>query len=160
MANFEALTFLLGLDLFAMHGHFSCVAAAPGSVLPSAISISSTSYPEDVSWPSSTCVFATSIVYVVAAASTTFFCSVAFCPASHTALTLATTFSFYLLLASWVMHSLASSLFFYATAFSSSTKSGVRHLRGHVSNIVKIALSVAKNVSFIHCFTRSFGTLK
>ena len=49
MASFEALTFFLGPNLSAMHGRFSYVDAAPGSVLPSAISVSSASYLEDVS---------------------------------------------------------------------------------------------------------------
>jgi len=43
MENFKALTFFLGLAFSAMHGHFNYVDADPGSLLPSAIFVSSAS---------------------------------------------------------------------------------------------------------------------
>lgn len=139
MASFEALTFFLGLDLFVMHGHLICVDTVPGSILSFSIYVPSASYPEDVAWPSSTCTVVASTLCTVVATSATFFCSMASCATSWTALSSVTTFSFHLFSTSWVMRSLASSFFFCVVAFSNFAKSGVCHSGGHISNIVKIS---------------------
>lgn len=157
MANFEALTFFLGPDLFVVHDRLSCVDVVPGSMLHSAISVSFASCLEDVSWPSSAYAVAASVV--CAATSGAFFCSTAFCVISRTALTSAVAFSFRLLSASWVIRNLASFLCFYAAAFSSSAKSGAHHTRGHVSKTVNIVSSMATNGSFVHCCVGSFHAL-
>lgn len=99
MANLEALTFFLGPNLSTMRGHFNYVDVALGSMLPSSISVFSASCLEHISWPSSTCDVATSVVCVVAATSATFFFSMNFCADSHAALTSTATFSFYLFFA-------------------------------------------------------------
>ena len=159
MENFEALTFFLGPTLFAMSGYFNCVDVAPGSLLPSAIFVSSTSCPcEDVGWSSSTFTITSSVAYAITV-STILFCSVTFYVASRATFSLAATVSYHLFSANCVMHNLASSFFFCATTFSSFTKSRVRHSRGHVSKTVKMAWSVAINGSFVHCFVVSLRTL-
>lgn len=61
MVNFEALIFFLGHAHSTMCGRFNYVDAVPRSMLPSSISISSTScLCEDVAWPSFTFMVAAS----------------------------------------------------------------------------------------------------
>lgn len=83
----------------------------------------------------------------------------AFCVTSRDAFSLAIVISCHHFLANYVMHNLALSFFFYATTLSSFSKSRARHSKGHVSKIVKMALSVAINGSFIHCFVVSLHAL-
>lgn len=121
MASFEALTFFLGPNLSVMHGCLSCVDVVPGSTLPSAISVSSASFLEDVAWPSS---IVASIFCAATAASVAFFCSVAFYVASRTSLTSVTAFLFYLLLTSWVTRNLTSCFCFCAVDFLAPSNLG------------------------------------
>lgn len=90
----ETMTFFLGPDLSALHGHFNCVDMAPRSVLPFVVYVSSASCPKDVSWTSSAYAIAAYIVYAIVAASIAFFCYTVFYVVSRNALTSATAFSF------------------------------------------------------------------
>lgn len=142
-----------------MRRRLSCVDAVPGSALPSTSFVSSTSLPEEATWPSSVYVVATCSACTDATTSTTFFYFATFFATSRTTLTSTAAFLFCLLSASWVTHSLASSFLFCAVAFSSSAKLGARHLGRHVSNTIKNMSSVAMSGIFVHYCARSFRAL-
>jgi len=87
MASFDALIFFPGPNVSMMHSHLICVDTILKSMLPSAISVSSSSYPKDITWPSSTCTIAASTFYTTTATSVTFFYSMASRATSHISVT-------------------------------------------------------------------------